>query len=125
MAGKKPSNGASGHPVRTSFAGPVPRTTLGVRANRPAILRSCKTTTGAATIEEALPEGFQERVEGGIGSWRVVGAAAVSTEPPISGCFVSHYGYGSMLLAEELKVAVEVEREENGVVFKGKLVRCH
>ena len=64
---------------------------------------------------------------------------------PSVGCFVSHCGYGSMwesltsdpqivlvpelpdqilnsrLLAEELKVAVEVEREENGLFSKESL----
>ncbi|KAL6314540.1 hypothetical protein AAG906_026879 [Vitis piasezkii] len=79
-------------------------------------LVALKPPTGAATIEEALPEGFQERV-GGRGMVHGGG-----------GCSSRHAGTGtpdqilnSRLLAEELKVAVEVEREENGLFSKESL----
>ncbi|KAL3503170.1 hypothetical protein ACH5RR_037619 [Cinchona calisaya] len=92
---------------------------------------------GATIVEEALPEGFEDRVRGrGIvyGSW--VQQPSILSHPSV-GCFVNHCGFGSMweslmsscqivlvphladqilnarLLAEELKVAVEVERDEN------------
>ncbi|XP_057963854.1 UDP-glycosyltransferase 79B3-like [Malania oleifera] len=93
---------------------------------------------GSATVEEALPEGFAERVEGrGVvhGGW--IQQPLVLRHPAV-GCFVSHCGFGSMweslfsdcrivlvprlgdqivnavLMAEQLKVAVEVERDEDG-----------
>ena len=91
-----------------------------------------------ATVEEALPNGFKERVkERGrvFGGW--VEQPLILSHPSV-GCFVSHCGFGSMweslmsncqivlvphlgdqilntrLLVEEMKVAVEVEREEYG-----------
>ncbi|KAK6230647.1 hypothetical protein QUC31_002165 [Theobroma cacao] len=99
----------------------------------------------AATIEEALPEGFEERVKGrGVvwGGW--VQQPLVLAHPSV-GCFVSHCGFGSMweslmsdcqivlfpqlgdqilntrLMADELKVAVEVKREESGWLSKENL----
>ncbi|KAK4580987.1 hypothetical protein RGQ29_024589 [Quercus rubra] len=86
-------------------------------------LVALSTPDGCATIEEALPEGFEER-------------------HPSVGCSVTHCGYGSMwesllsdcqivcvpylgdqilnarLMVEELKVAVEVERKDNGWISK-------
>uniref|UniRef100_A0A2N9EZ04 Glycosyltransferase n=1 Tax=Fagus sylvatica TaxID=28930 RepID=A0A2N9EZ04_FAGSY len=100
---------------------------------------------GCATIEEALPEGFEERVKGrGLvyGGWM---PQTLILEHKSVGCFVTHCGYGSMwesllsdcqivcvphlgdqildarLMAGELKVAVEVERENNGWVSKESL----
>ncbi|KAJ9671561.1 hypothetical protein PVL29_025323 [Vitis rotundifolia] len=111
-------------------------------------LAALKPPLGAATIEEALPEGFQERVGGrGVvhGGW--VPQPSILSHPSV-GCFVSHCGFGSMweslmsdpqivvvpelcdqtfnarLLAEELKVAVEVEKEENGWVSKESLCKA-
>ncbi|CBI20246.3 unnamed protein product, partial [Vitis vinifera] len=111
-------------------------------------LAALKPPLGAATIEEALPEGFQERVGGrGVvyGGW--VPQPSILSHPSV-GCFVSHCGFGSMweslmsdpqivlvpelfdqtfnarLLAEELKVAVEVEKEENGWVSKEGLCKA-
>ncbi|KAM7461648.1 hypothetical protein LguiA_029769 [Lonicera macranthoides] len=95
-----------------------------------------KPPLGAMTIDEALPEGFEERTRGrGVvyGGW--VQQPLVLGHPSV-GCFVNHCGFGSMweslmsdsqivllpylvdqvvntrLLATELKVAVEVERYE-------------
>ncbi|CAN6558204.1 unnamed protein product [Malus baccata var. baccata] len=101
-------------------------------------LVAVKPPLGCVTIEEALPEGFEERVRGrGVvfGGW--VQQPLILSHPAV-GCFVHHCGYGTMweslmsenqivlvpqlvdqilgakLLAKELKVAVEVEREEDG-----------
>ncbi|KAG8386361.1 hypothetical protein BUALT_Bualt03G0140900 [Buddleja alternifolia] len=100
---------------------------------------------GADSIEEALPEGFLERVgDRGVvhGGW--VQQTQILNHPSV-GCFVSHCGFGSMwesllcesqivlvprladqilntrLLAEELKVAVEVERGDMGWFSKEDL----
>ena len=111
-------------------------------------LAALKPPLGAATIEEALPEGFQERVGGrGVVHEGWVPQPSILSHPSV-GCFVSHCGFGSMweslmsdpqlvlvpdlsdqtfnarLLAEELKVAVEVEREENGWVSKESLCKA-
>ncbi|KAL6999570.1 UDP-glycosyltransferase [Sarracenia purpurea var. burkii] len=114
---------------------------LGLELTNLPFLAALKLPTGCATIEEALPDGFEERVKGrGVvyGGWvqqpQILGHESV-------GCFVNHCGFGSMweglmsesqmvlvphlgdqilnarLLTEELKVAVEVEREEGGGGF--------
>ena len=103
---------------------------------------------GAATVEEALPEGFKERVGGrGVvhGGW--VAQPSILNHPSV-GCFVSHCGFGSMwealtshpqivlvpelpdqilntrLLADVLEVAVDVKKEENGWFSKESLCRA-
>ncbi|CAN7122333.1 unnamed protein product [Brassica rapa subsp. narinosa] len=100
---------------------------------------------GHRTIQEALPEGFQERVKGrGVvwGEW--VHQPLILAHPSV-GCFVSHCGFGSMweslmsdcqivllpllsdqilntrLMTEELEVSVEVPREETGWFSKESL----
>ncbi|XWS28047.1 hypothetical protein CRYUN_Cryun25bG0032200 [Craigia yunnanensis] len=100
---------------------------------------------GCTTIEEALPEGFQERVQGrGLvhGGW--VPQELLLSHPSV-GCFVNHCGFGTMwesllsdcqivlfprlgdqilntrLMVEELKVAFEVERGENKRISKEHL----
>ncbi|KAJ0046559.1 hypothetical protein Pint_04653 [Pistacia integerrima] len=103
---------------------------------------------GASTVEEAFPEGFEERTKGRV----VVSRGWVQQQSilahPSVGCFVSHCGFGSMweslmsdcqivlvpqlgdqilntrLMAEELKVGVEVEREENGWFSKENLCKA-
>ncbi|OVA09362.1 UDP-glucuronosyl/UDP-glucosyltransferase [Macleaya cordata] len=99
-------------------------------------LVALKPPSGAATTEEALPEGFEERIRGrGVvhGGW--VQQPQILAHPSV-GCFVSHCGFGSMweslmndcqivllphledqclnsrILTGGLKVAVEVERRE-------------
>ncbi|KAL8507732.1 hypothetical protein ACS0TY_018324 [Phlomoides rotata] len=103
---------------------------------------------GCDTIEEALPEGFLERVgERGVvhGGW--VQQTQILNHPSV-GCFVSHCGFGSMwesllcesqivlvprladqilntrLLAGELEVAVEVERGDMGWFSKEDLSKA-
>ncbi|OVA10781.1 UDP-glucuronosyl/UDP-glucosyltransferase [Macleaya cordata] len=110
---------------------------LGLELTGKPFLVALKPPLGSATVEEALPDGFEERVRGrGIvhGGW--VQQPQILAHPSI-GCFLSHCGYGSMLesllmndfqivlipnvldqylnaklLTEELKVAVTVERRE-------------
>ncbi|KAH7512608.1 hypothetical protein FEM48_Zijuj12G0108700 [Ziziphus jujuba var. spinosa] len=108
-------------------------------------LVALKPPNGCTTIEEALPEGFEERLKGrGVvyGGW--VQQTMILSHESV-GCFVSHCGFGSMweslmsdkqivavpqlddqilnarLLVEELKVALEVKREENGWFWKESL----
>ncbi|XP_031280094.1 UDP-glycosyltransferase 79B9-like [Pistacia vera] len=103
---------------------------------------------GCSTIEEALPEGFKERIgeRGWVhGGW--VPQTLILKHPSI-GCFVSHCGFGSMweslvsdcqivlipflpdqvmgtrLMVEELKVAIEVERGEDGMIGKKALSKA-
>ncbi|XP_075488676.1 LOW QUALITY PROTEIN: anthocyanidin 3-O-glucoside 2'''-O-xylosyltransferase-like [Primulina tabacum] len=100
---------------------------------------------GVNSIEEALPEGFLERVGGkGVVYDGWVQQTQILNHPSV-GCFVSHCGFGSMwesllsdcqivlvpwmgdqilnarLMADELKVAVEVERGENAWFSKDDL----
>ncbi|XP_022846167.1 anthocyanidin 3-O-glucoside 2'''-O-xylosyltransferase-like [Olea europaea var. sylvestris] len=111
-------------------------------------LIALKPPLGCTTIEEALPEGFEERIRGrGIVHGGMVQQPLILNHPSI-GCFVSHCGFGSMweslmsgcqivlvphlgdqilntrLLAEELKTAVEVERDENGLFTKEDLCKA-
>ncbi|XP_073297365.1 UDP-glycosyltransferase 79B3-like [Primulina huaijiensis] len=103
---------------------------------------------GSNSIEEALPEGFLKRVgDRGVvhGGW--VSQAQFLNHPSV-GCFVSHCGFGSMwesllsecqivlvpwlgdqilnarLLADEIKVGAEVERDENAWFCKEDLCRA-
>ncbi|XP_030966899.1 UDP-glycosyltransferase 79B2-like [Quercus lobata] len=121
---------------------------LGFKLCRQPFLVALSTPDGCATIEEAFPEGFQESVKGR--GW-VYGGWVPQTlilEHPSIGCSVTHCGYGSMweslfsdcqivcvpylgdqilgarLMVEELKVAVEVEREDNGWISKESLSKA-
>ncbi|XVE50156.1 hypothetical protein DITRI_Ditri01bG0139400 [Diplodiscus trichospermus] len=103
---------------------------------------------GCLTVEEAFPEGFEERVEGRgsvYGGW--VPQELLLKHPSV-GCFVNHCGYGTMwefllsdcqivlipeisvqvmntrLMVEELKVAVEVERGKNREILKDSLSKA-
>ncbi|KAJ4843196.1 hypothetical protein Tsubulata_008115 [Turnera subulata] len=111
-------------------------------------LVALKPPHGCATVEEALPEGFEERVQGrGMvnGGW--VPQLQI-LQHPSTGCFVSHCGGGSVweslandcqivliplefeqtmgarFLIEELQVAVEVERGESMWVSKESLSKA-
>ncbi|KAB2043979.1 hypothetical protein ES319_D01G057700v1 [Gossypium barbadense] len=108
-------------------------------------LVALKPPQGFSTVEEALPEGFQDRVGGrGLvyGGW--VPQEQLLHHPNI-GCFVNHCGYGTMwefllsdcqivlipeigdqilntrLMVNELKIGVEVERGKNREVSKESL----
>ncbi|KAL4310235.1 hypothetical protein GQ457_01G004180 [Hibiscus cannabinus] len=108
-------------------------------------LVALKPPQGCLTIEEALPEGFQERVKGrGLvyGGW--VPQELLLHHPNI-GCFVNHCGYGTMwefllsdcqillipeiadqilntrLMVDELKIGVELKRGKNRQVSKESL----
>ncbi|KAF5182929.1 Udp-glycosyltransferase 79b3 [Thalictrum thalictroides] len=109
---------------------------LGLEQTGLPFLVRLKPPVGAETLEEALPEGFQEKVKGrGIvhGGW--VQQQQILNHPSV-GCFVSHGGSSSIweslvsscqiilvphsgaqfadtkFMSEELKVAVNVERRE-------------
>ncbi|CAN1157593.1 UDP-glycosyltransferase 79B10 [Linum perenne] len=116
--------------------------------NRPFIVATTKPPRGCSTIEESFPEGFCGRVEGRgrvhcgwVPQVRILGHESV-------GCFVSHCGSSSMwealfsecrivlipgfvlqsvtamFMAEELKVAVEIEEEDGGWIGKEELSRA-
>ncbi|KAK7286772.1 hypothetical protein RJT34_22001 [Clitoria ternatea] len=107
-----------------------------------------KAPNECASVDEAIPEGFEERVKGrGVVSRGWVQQMLILKHRSI-GCFVSHCGFGSMweslmsdkqivlvphlgdqvlntkLLVRELEVAVEVERGENGWVSKESLSKA-
>ncbi|EOA14693.1 hypothetical protein CARUB_v10027966mg [Capsella rubella] len=118
---------------------------LGMELTGLPFLVAVKPPKGFSTIQEALPNGFEERVKGrGVvwGGW--VQQPLILAHPSI-GCFVSHCGFGSMwealvndcqivfiphlgeqilntrLMSEELEVSVEVKREETGWFSKESL----
>ncbi|KAK9674145.1 hypothetical protein RND81_12G214100 [Saponaria officinalis] len=118
---------------------------LGFEMTKLPFLMAVKPPTGCASIEEALPEGFKDRVgDKGVITDRWVQQPLILAHPSV-GCFVNHCGFGSMwesltskcqivlvpqlgdqilntrLMAGELKVGVEVERKENGLVTKESL----
>ncbi|KAF9610462.1 hypothetical protein IFM89_022426 [Coptis chinensis] len=104
---------------------------------------------GVDTVEEALPDGFKDRIGGrGVvhGDW--VQQELILNHPSV-GCFVSHCGFGSMweslvntcqiivvphagdqfvnakFMTRELKVAVDVERrEEDGWFTKESMCKA-
>ncbi|KAJ0102440.1 hypothetical protein Patl1_04742 [Pistacia atlantica] len=73
---------------------------------------------GYSTIEEALPEGFKERV--GDRGWAHGGwvPQTLILKHPSVGCFVSHCGFGFMW---ESLVAIEVERGVDWIIGKESL----
>ncbi|KAL5562706.1 hypothetical protein UlMin_032453 [Ulmus minor] len=121
---------------------------LGFEQTQLPFLIALKPPVGCQTVEEALPEGFEERVKGrGVvyGGW--VQQPLILDHPSVGG-FVNHCGFGSMweslmsdkkivlvphlgdqilntkLLVGELEVAVEVERDENRWFSKESLSRA-
>ena len=114
---------------------------LGLELTGLPFLAALKPPKGLKSVEEALPEGFQNRVgERGIvhGGW--VQQTLILDHPSI-GCFITHGGTGSLveallsqsqmvflpqmpdqfinarLLSRSLKVGVEVERSEEDGLF--------
>ncbi|XP_043697241.1 cyanidin 3-O-galactoside 2''-O-xylosyltransferase FGGT1-like [Telopea speciosissima] len=109
---------------------------LGLDSTGLPFLAALKPPFGCETVEEALPEGFKERLEGrGVvhGGW--VQQTFILGHPSV-GCFITHCGgsstweslmndcqvvvlpqiadqfFNAKLLSRDLKVAVEVERRE-------------
>ncbi|CAL8152193.1 unnamed protein product [Prunus armeniaca] len=70
-----------------------------------------------ATIEEAVPDGFEERVKGRGVVFRGWVQQTTILSYPLVGCLIMN----TMILVKELKVAMEVEREENGWFSKDSL----
>nr|GLL27891.1 anthocyanidin 3-O-glucoside 2'''-O-xylosyltransferase-like [Ipomoea trifida] len=119
---------------------------LGLELTGLPFLVAVRLPEGSSSIEEALPEGFQERVKGKAivrGGW--VPQPMILRHKAV-GYFVNHGGSASMweslashcriilapanrfdfilnarLMAEELEAAVEVERDENGRFSKENL----
>ncbi|CDY43844.1 BnaC03g14770D [Brassica napus] len=118
---------------------------LGIELTCLPFIVAVKPPKGASTIQEALPEGFEDRVkERGVvwGEW--MQQPLILAHPSI-GCFVSHCGFGSMwesllnncqivfiphlgeqifntrLMSEELEVSVEVKKDETGWFPKEKI----
>ncbi|CAN7029293.1 hypothetical protein IGI04_029556 [Brassica rapa subsp. trilocularis] len=118
---------------------------LGMELTGLPFLVAVKLPRGSSTVQEALPEGFEERVKGrGIvwGGW--VEQPLILSHQSV-GCFVNHCGSGSMweslvsdcqivfipqlgdqvlttkLLSEELEVSVKVHREDSGWFSKESL----
>ncbi|KAK4722781.1 hypothetical protein R3W88_013014 [Solanum pinnatisectum] len=109
-----------------------------------------KTPEGTNSVEEALPEGFKERVqEKGLILDCWVPQLEILRHKSV-GCFVIHCGYGSMwesltrcdcrqvvllprlfehtliarLMEQQLKVGVEVEKDENDLFTKENLCKA-
>ncbi|XP_021747968.1 UDP-glycosyltransferase 79B6-like [Chenopodium quinoa] len=112
---------------------------LGFEMTNLPFLVAFKPPTGYATVEEAFPEGFGRRVgDRGVVTGEWVQQPQILAHPSV-GCFVSHCGSGSIwecmmsknqivlmpqlheqflftkIFTTELKVAVEVERGEDGM----------
>lgn len=118
---------------------------LGLELTGLPFLVSLKPPMGCETVDEALPEGFEERVGRRGMVCRGWVHQPLILDHPMVGCFVNHCGFGSMweslmsekqivlcphlgdqilntrVLVEELAVAVEVEKAEKGWVSKEKL----
>ncbi|EOY13147.1 UDP-Glycosyltransferase superfamily protein, putative [Theobroma cacao] len=118
---------------------------LGLELSGLPFLVALRPPQGCVTVEESLPEGFEQRVQGrGLvhGGWL---PQELLLKHPSIGCFVNHCGYGTMwesllsdcqivlipslagqilntrLMVDELKVAVELERGEKMQISKEKL----
>ncbi|CAB4307830.1 unnamed protein product [Prunus armeniaca] len=83
---------------------------------------SLKPPVGCVTIEEALPQGFEERVKGrGVvfGGWSLMSTNQIVLVPHDADQILN-----TKILVKDLKVAVEVEREENGWFSKESLSKA-
>ncbi|WJX44609.1 UDP-glycosyltransferase 79B30 [Trifolium repens] len=121
---------------------------LGLELTGKPFFAALKPPFGFTTIEEALPEGFSERVEGrGIvyGGWV---QQQLILEHPSVGCFITHCGSGSLsealvnkcqlvllpnvgdqilnarMMGNSLKVGVEVEKGEDGLYTKDNVYKA-
>ncbi|KNA26130.1 hypothetical protein SOVF_000010 [Spinacia oleracea] len=118
---------------------------LGLEMTGLPFLMAVKPPVGCTSLEELLPEGYNDRVSGrGVvhGGW--VQQQQILAHPSL-GCFVTHCGSSSIweglvsetqlvlfpqladqtiyakLMADELKVGVKVERQQNGWMTKQSL----
>ncbi|KAJ8541087.1 hypothetical protein K7X08_001903 [Anisodus acutangulus] len=122
---------------------------LGLELTELPFLVAVKPPEGTNSVEEALLEGFKERVqEKGLILDCWVPQLKILSHKSV-GCFVSHCGYGSMweslvlcdcqlvllprpmdhilnarLMEQELKVGIEVEKDENGCFLKESLCKA-
>ncbi|WMV27440.1 hypothetical protein MTR67_020825 [Solanum verrucosum] len=122
---------------------------LGFELTELPFLLVVKPPQGTNSVEEALPEGFKERVqEKGLILDCWVPQLEILRHKSV-GCFVTHCGYGSMweslalcdcqlvllprpidhifnarLMEKELKVGVEVEKDENDLFTKENLCKA-
>ncbi|VVB15883.1 unnamed protein product [Arabis nemorensis] len=118
---------------------------LGMELTNLPFLVAVKPPKGAKTIQEALPEGFEERVKNRGVIWGEWVQQPLLLAHPSVGCFVNHCGFGSMwesllsdcqivllpylndqvlntrLMTEDFEVSVEVQREETGWFSKESL----
>jgi len=121
---------------------------LGLELTGMPFFAALKPPFGFETIEEALPEGFSERVEGrGVvyGGWV---QQQLILEHPSVGCFITHCGSGSLsealvnkcqlvllpnvgdqilnarMMGNNLKVGVEVEKGEDGFYTKDSVCKA-
>ncbi|KAJ7981536.1 Glycosyltransferase [Quillaja saponaria] len=122
---------------------------LGLEQSGMPFLAALKPPMGFKSVEAALPEGFQERIQGrGIvdGGWI---QQQLILEHPSIGCFVTHCGRGSLsealvnqcqlvllphegdhifnarLMSNNLKIGVEVEKgEEDGLFTKESVCKA-
>jgi len=111
---------------------------LGLELTGKPFLAAVKPPVGFETVESAMPEGFEERVKGRgfvYGGW--VMQQLILAHPSV-GCFITHCGSGSLsealvnqcqlvllpnvgdqilnarMMANNLEVGVEVQKDENG-----------
>ncbi|KAL9841670.1 putative anthocyanidin 3-O-glucoside 2'''-O-xylosyltransferase [Arabidopsis thaliana] len=118
---------------------------LGMEMTGLPFLVAVKPPRGLSTVEEGLPEGFQERVKGRGVVWGGWVQQPLILDHPSIGCFVNHCGPGTIweclltdcqmvllpflgdqvlftrLMTEEFKVSVEVSREKTGWFSKESL----
>ncbi|WJX44607.1 UDP-glycosyltransferase 79B30 [Trifolium repens] len=121
---------------------------LGLELTGKPFFAALKPPFGFTTIEEALPEGFSERVEGrGVvyGGWV---QQQLILEHPSVGCFITHCGSGSLsealvnkcqlvllpnvgdqilnarMMGNSLKVGVEVDKGEDGLYTKDNVYKA-
>ncbi|KAK1378654.1 Glycosyltransferase [Heracleum sosnowskyi] len=121
---------------------------LGLELTGLPFLAALRPPLGTENIEAALPEGFTERIQGrGVvdGGW--IQQQLILAHPSV-GCFVTHCGYGSFsegllnecqlvllpnvgdqfinarMMGRDLKVGVEVEKEEDGMFTKDAVCKA-
>nr|KYP58775.1 Anthocyanidin 3-O-glucosyltransferase [Cajanus cajan] len=121
---------------------------LGLEITNKPFLAALKAPLGFETVEEAMPEGFQERVEGRGFVWGGWVLQQLILAHPSVGCFITHCGSGSLsealvnkcqlvllpnvgdqilnarMMGNNLEVGVEVEKDEEGVYCKESVCKA-